>query len=521
MWEISRDQRQWSPDSSKIVLRKIDRREVPRLPIVDYLQLHDVVRWTMYPKANDAWAGIETYIADVVNDSLVPVENDGWAYFMNVLGWRKNSGEVMLAQSDRYLRKVKVLVVDTTSGKTRVIHEETSKQGTQGWQRGGPFRMLKDGERFVRKSKKDGRNHFYLHHVDDDRMHRVTEGRFDIQRLVKIDEEAGVVYFTAALDDIWGPRQRKRLYRVNLDGTEQTPLFDFSGESSSISLSPSRKYFLHHHVTNELLPVVDLHAADGTFLQTIATAKVDTSDLLWQPPEEFEFTAADGKTRLTGILYKPFDFDPQKKYPVIDDWYRDGDWVGFVCGGSQGLAQLGFITLHINFADSRADFRYLGKNQIADHVAALTQLAERRPYIDLTRVGIQGGSYYGYHVVHAMLTRPDVFHVGVAAKPITDMAQHFGNDILLGPPDENRDGYEYANNIRLAGNLKGKLLLITGTADTAVPFSHTMKMVDALIRAGKPHDLLVIPGQGHAFDSRSEDYARDVRRHYLQEHLKP
>ena len=121
-----------------------------------------------------------------------------------------------------------------------------------------------------------------------------------------------------------------------------------------------------------------------------------------------------------------------------------------------------------------------------------------------------------------MLQASDVYHVGVASAPITDMAEHWGNEVSLGPPTGNKEGYEYASNLRLAGNLKGKLLLIHGTSDRAVPFSHTMKMVEALIQAGKPYDLIVLPGQGHGgFSEKIGMYWSEAVRRYFQEHLKP
>ena len=159
-----------------------------------------------------------------------------------------------------------------------------------------------------------------------------------------------------------------------------------------------------------------------------------------------------------------------------------------------------------------------GERLIPDHVAALRQVAEDRPYMDLSGVGINGYSYGGYMVVRAMLMAPEVYHVGVAAAPIADMADHNGNEALIGPPEDNRDAYDYASNLPLAGQLQGKLLMIHGTMDALVPFAHTMRMADAFGRAGKSYDLLVVPDQGHVSPLV---YAADAIPRYFQEHLKP
>jgi dipeptidyl aminopeptidase/acylaminoacyl peptidase len=227
--------------------------------------------------------------------------------------------------------------------------------------------------------------------------------------------------------------------------------------------------------------------------------------------------SADGRTDRHGVLYKPYDFVPQRKYPVIERMNPGGRT--FAGGAApQALAQLGFIVFGIEMSHQ------LNGDAIPEHVAALQQLAARRPYMDLTRVGVEGGSYPGYLALRAMLQAPEVYHVGVAVAPITDMAEHSGWGIILGPPESNRQVYEDASNLRLAGNLKGRLLLVHGTSDISVPFTHTMKMVDALVRADKRFDLLVLPGWGHwggPEHERIERYLNETIRRYFQEHLQP
>ncbi len=274
-------------------------------------------------------------------------------------------------------------------------------------------------------------------------------------------------------------------------------------------------------------------------MQTLSKANIDDlRDLKWKPPEEFVVKAADGKTDLYGVLYKPYDFDPNKKYPVIDKIYGCPAITYVPRSFSsrrqrhpQALAQLGFIVFMVDARGTpergkefqEVVYGNLGRNEIPDHVAALKHLAEKRSYMDLSRVGIHGHSFGGYFAIRAMLLAPSVYHVGVASAPVTYIPGHWTGGLW----GSNKEAREYASNLLLAANLKGKLLLTHGTSDACVPFSHTMKMVDALIRADKRFDLLVLPGVGRRYrgtlfsDLTSFNYALEARHRYFQDHLKP
>ena len=227
--------------------------------------------------------------------------------------------------------------------------------------------------------------------------------------------------------------------------------------------------------------------------------------------------AADGKTDLWGVLYKPYDFDPNNKYPVVERTYPGPTSTtvrrGFYPDAfGSALAQLGFITFRVDGRGTTErgkafqDVIYWdrGHQEIPDHAATVKQLAENRPYMDLNRVGIHGHSMGGYTAIRALLVAPDVYHVGVASAPVVDLSEQQWHEWYMGLPQENAEGYAYASNLRLAGNLEGKLLLIHGTSDTGVPFSATMKMVEALIQAGKPYDLIVLPEEGQYAEAEEE-----------------
>ncbi|WP_306454586.1 alpha/beta hydrolase family protein [Flavobacterium agri] len=292
------------------------------------------------------------------------------------------------------------------------------------------------------------------------------------------------------------------------------------------------------HSGPDRAPIVELRRADGKLLQQITKADISPLEKIgWKAPETFVVKAADGITDLYGILYKPYDFDPKKKYPVVDFIYA-GPFMTIVPNGfipntdlsqhAQALAQLGYITFLVDgrgttergkaFQD--AVYGKIGQIEIPDHVATLNQLAAKRPYIDLSRVGIYGHSWGGYFAVRAMLTAPDVYKAGIASAPgeLTEGAEIM--EPYMGLPKDNPSGYELGTNTNLGANLKGKLLFIHGTSDVNAPISATIRMIESLVKAGKPYDLLLLPQQTHFFEGASEKYSNDAVRRYFDEYLK-
>lgn len=533
----------WSPDSLKLATGMTDWRKVSKIPIVHWLKQPEEVEWTYYPTAGGPYPHTELYIVDIKSRRKIPLQGadqPGQRYF--IIDWRADSAELIFLQADHYGKNVELMAADAVTGATRILLTEETETYVRPWLLAGGFLLLEDGERFIWMSERDGWRQIYLYGLDGTLIRRLAEGPFPVARVVSVDETTGWVYFTAQAD----PERiyDTYLYRVSLEGGAVTQLTQADGQhdfpvfgnfSNMIQFTPSKEFFLETHSSVDRPPVVELRNADGTLLQIVSKANIDgLSELRWSPPEEFVVKADDGRTSLYGILYKPYDFDPEKKYAVIDfihaapgSLYVPRTFVPDVTAGDpQALAQLGFIVFVVDgrgtggrgkaFQDTV--YGNIGRYEIPDHVAALRQLAEERSYMDLSRVGIKGGSYGGYMAVRAMLAAPEVYHVGVASAPISDMAEHYGNWIFFGPPTENSEAYEYASNLRLAGNLKGNLLIIHGTSDQLVPFSHTMKMIEAFEQAGKTYDLVVLPELGHL--DREVYSGRHIHR-YFQEHLKP
>ena len=523
-----RMQPNWSPDSRKLAVNKIDFRGAPKIPVVHFIKQKQDVDWAYYPKAGEPRALSTLYIVDILSKRQVKVDGAEEPGPRPLL-WHPDASELLFLKVARYGLKLELMATDPNTGSARVVLSESDPKGVS-----FPFRqpesmisLLADGRRFIWTSERDGWNHLYLYDLDGTLIRRLTQGTFPVVRVAAVDEKTGWVYFTAQ-SDLQRPYDT-HLCRVNLEGQGFQQLTDTPGQHQ-IRFAPSKEFFLDTHSSVTRPPVVELRRADGTLLQTVSKADTEAlmNELKWRPPEEFVVKVAGGKTNLYGVLFKPYDFDPNKRYPVLQKIHGiNGIPRTFM--QPDAMAQLGYIVVVVDVRGTagrgrefqKVDHGHLGRWWIADQVAALKQLAEKHPYMDLSRVGIAGASHSGYFAIHAMLVAPDVYHVGVAINPITEMPEHWRNEGMLGPPESNREGYAYASNLRLAGNLKGKLLLIHGTSDIDVPISHTMKMVEALIQAGKPYDLLILPEQPHVPRGISAAYQRDAIRRYFQEHLKP
>ncbi|MCK5704498.1 MAG: S9 family peptidase, partial [Cyclobacteriaceae bacterium] len=462
--------------------------------------------------------------------------------YIHIVGWCRNGSELLFLRLNRAFNKLDLMAADPLTGSSRIVLTDTQKTFIMGEQFSYKWpqicTLLEDGQRFLWMSEKNGWNHLYLYHINGNLLNRLNKGSYRVDQVITIDEAKGCVYFLAHPD-------QKRPYdthlcKVNLNGEGFKQLTDATGYHWT-QFAPSKEYFLDYHSNVDRPRKIDLRRADGTLLRTLAETDImGLKELNWLPPEEFTVKAADGVTDLHGIIFKPFDFDPDKKYPIIENIYAGPQeavvphhflgsswWSDRNAVGAQALAQLGFI---VYIVDGRGtvgrskkfhDVVYgnFGTHEIPEHVGVLRQLGQNYPYMDLERVGLFGFSWGGYFTLRGMLLAPDVYHVGVA---VSGLAEPVGNLVepYLGLLPDNREEYKESSCLPLAGNLKGKLLLMVGTSDPL--YSQNMKMVEALIQAGVPYDLNLFPGQGHDFVDHSRTYRNYLwitLGRYFQEHL--
>ena len=384
------------------------------------------------------------------------------------------------------------------------------------------FEIVQNGAELLWSSERDGWNHLYLFDGKTGKLkHQVTQGAWPVRQIVHVDEKNRVVYFTASGREKGRDPYLRHLYRIGLDGSGLRLLTPEDADHL-VEMSPTGRYFVDVYSKVNAPPVSVLRrSADGKVVMELE--KADVEQLLatgWKFPEPFAAKARDGKTDVYGILFRPTNFDPKKKYPIIENIYSGphsfntpkrfpaGRWEIANTFTSQSVAELGFVVIimdglgqnHRGKAIRDYQYKNLADCGLEDRIGALRQLAQRYPYLDASRAGVFGFSAGGYAAVRAMLSHPEFYKVAVASAGNHDhrMDKLSWNELWMGHPIG--EHYDKQSNVTDAAKLEGKLLLTYGDLDTNVPPASTLKLVDALMKANKDFDMLVFPNHGHYLD---------------------
>jgi dipeptidyl-peptidase 4 len=541
----------WSPDSKYLFTHRLDERRVRELTLVQSTPTDGSVRpisngWR-YAMPNDpAVPESQPWIFDLANRTgravtatipslfLTPIEaGDAW--------WSPDGARVYLIARSRYAKSMSLEVIEAVNGTSRQVLSETGGTFVESASLGEcPMVYVLANRDVLWFSERDGFGHLYLFDGSTGRLkRRLTEGPWTVRNVLHLDRAHGFIYIAANEREPGVDPYYRQVYRVGLNdgrvrlltpetadhavasaqeaGVLASKAAGASGNpQDTYGFSPSGRFFIDTYSRTDLPSVTVLRRSDGTFVAEIERA--DVSRLMatgLQPPERFSAPAADGKTMLYGNLLRPSNFDPNKRYPVLDSPYpgpqshrAQPNFLATVFDrlGAQAYAELGFIVVVVDGRGSHGrskrfhDESYGGLAQaghLDDHVAVLRELGRRHPYMDLDRVGIYGTSGGGYATVHAMAMFPDFFKVGVADAGNHDQRGYIAvwGETYNGP--ESGNNYTDAANPLLVGNIKGKLFLLHGDMDSNVFPSQTLQVVDALIRANKDFELLIVPNAGH------------------------
>ena len=443
--------------------------------------------------------------------------------------------ELYFWRRSRDQHRVDLMVADPATGAVRTVVEERLNTYVE---HESP-RRLANGD-LLWWSERDGWGHLYRHAPDGRVVARLTEGPWRAGGIEGVDEARGWVFFTGNAREEGEDPYYSHLYRVNLDGSGLT-LLNPGTFDTSVELSESNRYFVNNYSRVDTAPASSLHDATGRKIMDLDTADFSRLEAAgYRFPEPYTVKAADGITDLYGVMYKPYDFDPTKEYPIVAYVYP-GPQTESVAKAfttapyEQALAQFGMIVITVGNrgghpARSKWYHNYgygnLRDYGLADKKTAIEQLADRHDFIDIDRVGIYGHSGGGFMSTAAMLVYPDFFKVAVSS------AGNHNNDVYNQNWSEKHDGvkeivnddgevefeYDIDRNSDLAANLKGHLLLTTGDVDNNVHHAGTFRMAEALIRANKRFDFFVFPGQRHGFGNMS-DYWFWLRAEYFVKHL--
>jgi dipeptidyl-peptidase-4 len=452
--------------------------------------------------------------------------------------WDDTSSTVAFVSTSRDHRREQLRVADASTGEVRDVLEETVSTFYESGIDRTNWRYLPASNEAIWFSERENWGHLYLHDLKTGReKNRITSSEGNVTQLLRVDEKNRVLYFVGVGKEKGRDPYFRHLYRIGFDGRNQQLLTPADADHEVV-LSPSGLYFVDVHSTPDSPPIAELRDANGTLLLSLEKADITRLTATgWKPPQPITVKARDGVTDLYGLLYKPTNLEPLKKYPIINHVYP-GPQTGSVGtrtfvsarGDAQALAELGFAVVEIDGMGTpwrsktfhEAYYGNMGDNTLADQVTGMQQLAARNAWIDIQRAGIYGHSGGGYAAAGAMFRYPDFFEVGIAEAGNHDN-RNYEDDwaekwqgLLKANPDGTTNYDNQANQL-VAKNLKGKLLLAHGTMDTNVPPSNTFLVVNELIKANKDFDLLMLPNRGHGFGN--EPYMVRKRWDYFVKYL--
>ena len=541
----------WSPDSKKIATFQHDGRGVGEMYLATTNVGHPKLEAWKYPLPGDSLIfRIHRVVVHLDGPRVVRLQMPpdphrssvtdhvaSWDGTFLDVEWSEDGGQLAFLSNSRDHKEAALRVADPQTGEVRKVLEEREETFFESGYRMSNWYVLKASDEVIWFSQRSDWGHLYLYNLETGKLkHPITQGEWNVLQVLKVDEKERIIYFTGAGREAGDP-YFQYLYRVGMDGSN-LKLLSPDSANHEISLSPSGEFFVDSYSTPATPPVTVLRNNIGEKLLTLEEA--DISRLLesgWVPPMPITVKARDGVTDLYGLLFKPANFGPEKKYPIINYIYP-GPQSGSVGSRSfsasrrdnQALANLGFIVVSIDAMGTpmrsksfhAAYYGNMGDNGLPDQVAGMQQLAGRYPWIDLDRAGIYGHSGGGFASTDAILRYPDFFKVAVSGAGNHDN-RNYEDDWgekwqgLLETFPDGTTNYDNQANQLLVENLKGKLLLTHGTMDTNVPVYNTLLVVDRLIEANKDFDLALFPNRGHGF--AMEPYMMRKRWDYFVKNL--
>jgi dipeptidyl aminopeptidase/acylaminoacyl peptidase len=533
----------WSPDSKKIATFQQDQRGVGEMYLVETKVGHPTLQAWKYPLPGDeVVTTIQRVIIEVDGKRVVRLKLPADQHRSTLcddlkcrgmewedVEWSPDNSQLAFVSTSRDHKQENLRIADAVTGTVRSVLEEKAATQFESGQGRVNWHYLPATSEVIWFSERDNWGHLYLYDsVTGNLKNKITTGEWAVTELLRIDEKNRRLYFLGMGREKGRNPYFNHLYRVGFDGQNLALLTPEDG-NHEITLSPSGRYLVDNYSQPDVPAVAVLKDVNGKIIATLE--KSDISRLVavgWKPPVPITVKARDGQTDLYGLMFKPTNLEIGRKYPIVNHIYPGpqggsvGSW-SFVSarGDTQALAELGFVVVEIEgmgnplrskkFHD--AYYGNMGDNTLPDQITGLKQLAERYSWIDIERVGIYGHSGGGFAAAGAMFRYPDFFKVGISESGNHDNREYEDDwgERYQGLLERKADGtsnYDEQANQSIAKNLKGHLLLAHGTLDDNVPPTNTLLVVEALIKANKDFDLLMLPNQRHGYGSAANYMTR-------------
>ena len=501
----------WSPDGARLAWMRYDEGKVD-----DYFLQLDQTR-TLSTVLTQAYphAGANNPVADLMVFDFATGQTrrmdvrEGLPFSNNVIGhyiwnaqWTKDGAAILVRRADRLQKHYDIAACDPATGACQSVVRESRPAS---WAQGGAPRFLEDGNRFIWTSERNDFRNLYLYDLSGKLLTTLTRNRFDAVDVVKVDEAAGLLWYTARSGDT---PMKIQLHRVTLDGRNDVRL-THPWLNHRVELAPDGKHFIDVEQAHDTPPITRLRDLDGKLLATVASSDLSQFDALGlEKAAQFTFIAADGQTRLHGMMQFPSNFDPSKKYPVLLNVYGGPGSNGLneTFATANPLAEYGFIILRL---DARTNagrgrkvldqaYQQLGIVEIDDFAAGI-RAATERSYVDATRIGVYGTSYGGSVAALMLMRYPDLVHAAAASSPVTDYRLYDTaySERYLGLPEQSPAAYDRSAVMTYVDGLKGDLMVYFGTSDDNVHPKNSLQLIRALQAAGKSFEVQVGPDRGH------------------------
>jgi dipeptidyl-peptidase 4 len=498
---------QWSPKGNYLAYYRFDESNVPQYTMTVYDKLYPTPYQYKYPKAGEKNSEVSIHIYDVQQENSfsanIGAEKD---QYIPRIKWTNNDQQLCIYRLNRLQNKLDLLLVNAQNKERTIIYTESNEAYVE---INDNLEFLPDNESFIFNSERNGYNHLYRYNWEEEQLRPLTKGKFDIESIVGIDKKAGLVYYTAAKKSAL----ERKLYVMDFEGKNQHCI---SPEAGTHNITPCEgfQYFLDKHSTLNDVPVFYLRNAMGKIVRSLEDNKALKNKMNEYNLGTIQFTQIMGlQEKLNAWMITPPNFDSTKKYPVlmyqysgpgsqmVADKFPVGDYFWH-----QMLASKGYIIFCVDGtgtgfrgeAFKKKTYLQLGKYESDDQIAVAQNLA-KLPFVDGKRIGIWGWSFGGFMSSTCMFKGGDVFRAGIAVAPVTNW-RYYDNiytERYMRRPQENAKGYDDNAPEKMVEGLKGKFLLVHGTADDNVHFQNAVMMSEQLIQKNKAFEDAYYPNKNH------------------------